>query len=131
MPKRSHLELSRRERQIMEIIYTRGTASAADVLEAMPDPPSYSAVRAMLSLLEEKGHLKHKKSGKKYIYQPTVHASKARRFAVRNLLNTFFENSVEQAVASMLDLQGKHLTPEDYDRLAGLIKKAREEGKAK
>lgn len=123
-----HLQLSRRERQIMEIIYSRGEASAADVLEVLPDPPSYSAVRAMLRLLEEKGHLKHRKDGRKYIFVPTVNPAKARRSALKNLLQTFFDGSVEKAVASLLDLNSNKLTQEDLDRLSELIDNAREEG---
>ncbi len=129
MPERSHLELSRRERQIMEIIYRDGRASVAEVLEAMPDPPSYSAVRALLTLLEEKGHLRHRQEGRKYVYAPTVARSTARRRALRNLLHTFFDGSVEEAVASLIDLEARDLSKEDFDRLAKRIKKARKEGR--
>lgn len=128
MKEGTHLQLSRRERQIMEIIYSRGQASVADVLNDMPDPPSYSAVRALMRLLEEKGHLNHKQSGRKYIFYPTVTPAKARRFALKNLLNTFFDNSVEKAVASLLNLSGKELSKEEYDRLSELIEHARKEG---
>ena len=94
MDKPSHLQVSRRERQIMEIIYSHGEASVSDVLEAMHDPPSYSAVRAMLRILEEKGHLRHKRDGRKYVYLPTVTPAKARRSAMRNLLQTFDNGSL-------------------------------------
>ena len=124
----SHHHLSRRERQIMEIIYGRSKASAAEVLEALPDPPSYSAVRAMLRLLEEKGHLIHRKVGRKYIFFPTVNPAKARRSALKNLVQTFFDGSVEEAVASLLDLSAKNLSSEDLDRLTQLIDRARDEG---
>ncbi|MFH1999559.1 MAG: BlaI/MecI/CopY family transcriptional regulator, partial [Planctomycetota bacterium] len=126
-----HPSLSRRERQIMEIIYRSRQATAFEVLEAMPDPPSYSAVRALLCLLEEKGHLKHTKAGRKYIYSPTITTSMAKRSALRNLLNTFFNDSVEQAVASLLDLKTPKLSESDLDRLSNLIHEAREKGRKK
>ncbi|MFH2002885.1 MAG: BlaI/MecI/CopY family transcriptional regulator [Planctomycetota bacterium] len=129
MIKKTHLQLSRRERQIMEIVYKLGNASAADVQQAMPDPPGYSAVRALLRLLEEKKQLKHKKVGRKYVFLPTVDPEQASRSALKNLMHTFFDNSVEQAVASLLDLNAKKLTQEDLDRLQCLIDQAREERK--
>ncbi|MBU0753538.1 MAG: BlaI/MecI/CopY family transcriptional regulator [Planctomycetes bacterium] len=129
MEKNTHLQLSRRERQIMEIIYSRGQASVADVKEAMEDPPGYSAVRAMMRLLEDKGHLKHKQVGRKYVFLPTVGPAKARRWALKNLLSTFFDGSIEQAVASLLDLDAKKLSEDDLDQLQKLIDQAREEGK--
>ncbi len=128
MRKRPHLDVSRRERQIMEIVYRCGEASVADVRDALPDPPSYSAVRAIMRLLEVKGHLKHKKAGRKYLFYPTVAPAKARHRAMRNLLQTFFEGSVEQAVASLLDLRGRKLTDAELDRLSGLIEQARQKG---
>ena len=124
-----HDKLSRRERQIMEIVYRLGRATATDVLEALPDPPSYSAVRSTLRLLEEKGHLKHERKGRKYLFVPTVALNRAQRGALRNLLHTFFGGSIEQTVASLLDLEGDQLSPEDLDRLKALIDKAREEGR--
>jgi predicted transcriptional regulator len=125
MARQSLLHLSRRERQIMEIIYSRGEASALEVLESLPDPPSYSAVRAMLRLLEEKGHLKHKQAGRKYIFAPTVATDKAGRSAILNLLNTFFDGSVEQAVASLLDMKAQKLSSTELDRLSKMIDRAR------
>lgn len=113
----------------MEIVYKLGNASAADVQQAMPDPPGYSAVRALLRLLEEKKQLKHKKVGRKYVFLPTVDPEQASRSALKNLMHTFFDNSVEQAVASLLDLNAKKLTQEDLDRLQCLIDQAREERK--
>jgi predicted transcriptional regulator len=121
--------LSRRERQIMEILYQRGKASASDVREAMEDAPSYSAVRAMLRVLEEKGHVKHQEEGLKYVYVPVVARDKAKRSAVKHVLDTFFAGSPEQIVAALLDVSAEKLTPEELDRMADLIEKARREGK--
>ncbi len=121
--------LSRRERQIMEIIYQRGKASAADIREAMPDAPTYSAVRALLRVLEEKGHVEHENEGLKYVYGPVVKRDKAKRSAVKNLVDTFFHDSPEQVVAALLDVSAKRLTREELDRMAAMIEKARKEGK--
>jgi BlaI family transcriptional regulator, penicillinase repressor len=121
--------LSRRERQIMDILYQRGKASASDVREAMPDAPSYSAVRAMLRILEEKGHIKHQAEGLKYVYVPTVARDKAKRSAVKHLLDTFFKESPEQVVAALLDVSSTRLTREELDRMAEMIEKAKREGK--
>ena len=122
-------ELSRRERQIMDILYQRGKASAAEVREAMPDAPSYSAVRAMLRVLEDKGHVRHQEEGLKYVFLPVVGREKAKRSAVKHLLATFFEDSPEQIVAALLDVSSTRLTPEELDRMAALIEQARKEGK--
>ena len=119
---------SRRERQIMEILYARGKASASDVREAMPDPPTYSAVRALLRVLEEKGHIKHENEGLKYVYLPVVHRDKAKRSAVKHLLNTLFRDSPEQVVAALLDVSAKRLTNEELDRMAQMIEHAKKEG---
>jgi len=116
-------QLSRRERQIMEVIYATGSASAAEVRAALPDPPGYSAVRALLRLLEEKGHLRHRQQGRRYIFVPTVAPAKARQSALQNLVATLFNGSVEQVVASLLDLNAKNLSDEDLSRLAELIRK--------
>jgi predicted transcriptional regulator len=121
--------LSRRERQIMDILYQRGKASANDVRDAMPDAPSYSAVRAMLRVLEEKGHIRHQEEGMKYVYAPVIAAGKAKRSAVKHVLDTFFGGSPEQAVAALLDVSSSRLTNEELDRMAQLIEKARQEGK--
>ena len=121
--------LSRRERQIMDILYQRGKASATDVREAMPDAPGYSAVRAMLRVLEEKGHVKHQAEGLKYVYVPTVARDKAKRSAVKHLLDTFFSNSPEQVVAALLDVSSTRLTREELDRMAQMIERAQKEGK--
>jgi predicted transcriptional regulator len=121
--------LSRRERQIMDILYQRAKASAAEVREAMEDAPSYSAVRAMLRVLEEKGHVKHEADGLKYVYAPVVRADKAKRSAVKHLLDTFFGGAPDQVVAALLDVSSKQLKREDLDRMTEMIEKARQEGK--
>ena len=121
--------LSRRERQIMDILYQRGKASANDVRDAMPDAPSYSAVRAMLRVLEEKGHIKHQEEGMKYVYAPVVAAGKAKRSAVKHVMDTFFQGSAEQIVAALLDVSSNRLTHEELDRMAALIEKAKQEGR--
>lgn len=127
MKKPTHEHLSRRERQIMDVLFTRGRASAAEVLESMPDPPSYSAVRAMLRLLEEKGHVRHDQDGPRYVYAPTVSRATARRSALSRLVETFFGGSTEQAVAALLDMDRSKLDDEQLERLAGLIEHARRE----
>ncbi len=121
--------LSRRERQIMDILYQRGKASATDVREAMPDAPSYSAVRAMMRVLEEKGHVKHQAEGLKYVYVPVVTRDKAKRSAVKHLLDTFFSDSPEQVVAALLDVSSTRLTQDELDRMAQLIERAKKEGR--
>ena len=121
--------LSRRERQIMEILFQRGKASASEVREAMPDAPSYSAVRAMLRILEEKGHLKHREEGLKYVYEPVVARERAKRSAVQHLLDTFFNGEPEQAMAALLDVSSTRLTREELDRMSAMIEKAKKEGK--
>jgi BlaI family transcriptional regulator, penicillinase repressor len=121
-------DLSRRERQIMEIIYARGEASAAQVLEQLPDPPSYSAVRALLAILVEKGHLRHRSEQGRYIYAPTRRRAKAGRSALVRVLETFYEGSLERAVAALLQSDSK-LTAEELKRLGELIDQARQEGR--
>jgi BlaI family penicillinase repressor len=121
--------LSRRERQIMDILYQRGKASATDVREAMPDAPSYSAVRAMMRVLEEKGHVKHQAEGLKYVYVPVVTRDKAKRSAVKHLLDTFFSDSPEQVVAALLDVSSTRLTQDELDRMVQLIERAKKEGR--
>jgi BlaI family penicillinase repressor len=123
MPKPAPHDLSRRERQIMDVIYERGHATAAEVAEAIPDPPSYSAVRALLRILEEKGFLRHEQQGLRYVFLPTVRRTAARRTALRSVVRTFFAGSVEQAVAALLD--HRQLSPDELDRLAELVARAR------
>lgn len=121
--------LSRRERQIMDVIYRFGQATAQEVREHLPDPPSYSAVRALLRVLEEKGHVAHRQDGPRYVYLPTVPREEARRSALRQLLGTFFDGSAEQAVAALLDMSGRQLSDDELDRLSDLIERARQEGR--
>jgi predicted transcriptional regulator len=123
------MELSRRERQIMDVLYRKGRATAAEILEEMPDPPSNSAVRAMLRTLEEKKHVRHQAEDLRYVYMPVVPREKARRSAVAHLVETFFEGSTAQAVATLLHVSSADLKPEDFDRLAALIEAARKEGR--
>jgi predicted transcriptional regulator len=122
-------QLSRRERQIMDILYQHGSATAAEVLERLPDPPSYSAVRAMLRVLEEKGHVRHEQDGPRYLYKPTVTRDRARRSALRHLVKTFFDGSAEETVAALLDMSDRKLSTTELDRLSKLIEQAREEGR--
>jgi BlaI family penicillinase repressor len=121
--------LSRRERQIMEILYQRGKASAAAVMEAMADAPTYSTVRALLRVLEDKGQVEHHNEGLKYVYAPVVNRDKAKRSAVKHLVDTFFRESPEQVVAALLDVSAKRLTHKELDRMAEMIEKAKKEGK--
>jgi BlaI family transcriptional regulator, penicillinase repressor len=121
--------LSRRERQIMDILYRTGKASASEVREAMADAPGYSAVRAMLRVLEEKGHVKHQAEGLKYVYVPTMAQDKAKRSAVKHVLDTFFSGSAEQIVAALLDVSATRLTRDELDRMSELIEKAKREEK--
>src|SRR5262245_44484628 len=129
MSKQAHINLSRRERQIMDIIYQRGQATAAEVTECLPDPPSYSAVRAMLRLLEEKGHLRHEQDGPRYVFKPTLARDRAKKSALKQMLQTFFDGSIEQAVATLLDVSRSKISQEELDRLSQLIEEARKEGR--
>ena len=122
-------QLSRRERQIMDIVYRLERATAAEVLERLPDPPSYSAVRAMLRILEEKGHLTHSQDGPRYVYAPTVAPEQASRSALRHVLRTFFDGSAAQAMAALLDETSDELSEGELDRLAALIDEAKNEGR--
>ncbi|MHC5003185.1 MAG: BlaI/MecI/CopY family transcriptional regulator [Planctomycetota bacterium] len=123
------LNLSRRERQIMNIIYRLGSATAAEVHEQLPDPPSYSAVRALLRVLEEKGHLKHRQDGPRYVFSPTVSRSKARQSALRQIVQTFFDGSTENAVEALLDMDASKLSPDELERLEKMIRVARDDGR--
>lgn len=113
----------------MDIIYREGRATVAEVLDGLPDPPSYSAVRAMLRVLEEKGHVKHEQEGPRYVYSPTVSRDRARRSALKRMIETFFDDSPEEAVAALLDMSAAELTDEEFERLSRLIEKARKEGR--
>jgi predicted transcriptional regulator len=129
MPTLTRPQLSRRERQIMDVIYRRGRATAADVHTDLPDPPSYSAVRALLRVLESKGHLHHVSDGPRYVYAPTVPRERARDSALRQIVGTFFDGSTEAAVAALLDLNATRLSDAELNRLAGLIAQAKREGR--
>ena len=123
-----HQELSRRERQIIDILYTQGKSTAAEVQSALPDPPSYSAVRAMLRILEEKGHVRHQQDGPRYVYLPTVARDSAKKSALRHMLQTFFDGSAEEAISALLDDQSARLSEAELDRLARMIQQARRTG---
>lgn len=125
----SHHTLSRRERQIMDIIYKKGDCTAAEVMDNLPDPPSYSAVRALLRILEEKKHLRHRQEGPRYVYSPTVSVDKAKKSALHHVITTFFEGSVSQAVAALLDLGEDSIPEEEMSRLSRLVDRASREGR--
>lgn len=120
--------LSRREREMMDVIFRMGRATAGEVLEAMTDPPSYSAVRATLRILEQKGLLRHEDDGTRYVYRPTLNRDKARDSALDHVLNTFFEGSVGNVVATLLERRHE-LSQEELDRISELIAEARKEGR--
>jgi predicted transcriptional regulator len=117
--------LGRRERQIMEIVYRRGSATVSDVLGDLPDPPSYSSVRAMLRYLEDKGHLRHEEAGRRYVYLPTADKQDVRGSALANVVRTFFDGSISTAVATLIE--SKPLSREEHARLARLLDEARSE----
>jgi predicted transcriptional regulator len=129
MTKPSTSTLTRREREIMDILYRRSRATAAEVLEDMTDPPTYSAVRALLRILEDEGHIKHVQDGPRYVYLPAVARSDARKSALSHVVTTFFDGSVEQAVATLVESSRSKLSKEELERLAQLIEKARKEGR--
>jgi predicted transcriptional regulator len=128
MKKPTAQSLSRRERQIMDILYRHGRATAAEIHQALPDRPSYSAVRAKLRVLEEKGHIRHEEQALRYVYVPLVARDRAKQSALKHLLETFFDNSAEQVVTALLDLPAAELSREKLDRLSNLIEKAKQEG---
>lgn len=128
MPKTTET-LSRREREMMNIIFARGQATATEVMEAMAEPPSYSAVRATLRILEQKGHLKHQHDGARYVYLPTLNRDKVRLSALDQLLTTFFDGSAANVVATLIEKQKGNMTHDELDRLSSLIEQARKEGR--
>jgi predicted transcriptional regulator len=121
-------ELSKRERQIMDVIYRKKSASAIDVLEEISNPPSYSTVRKLLYILEFKGFLRHERRGKRYLYFPMISRRKAMRSALTKLLKTYFDNSIEDAVAALMEIHSDNLADADFDKLIELIEKAKKEG---
>jgi predicted transcriptional regulator len=122
-------ELGRRERQIMNVVYRLGRATVGDVMAQLPDPPTYSAVRAMLRYLERKQHLRHSRDGVRYVYEPTVPHAEAQTSALQHLVRTFFRGSRAGAMAALLELPGGELTEHDLERLSGLVRRARREGR--
>lgn len=126
---RDQSQLSRRERQIVDVLYRHGDATAQDVLAELPDPPSYSAVRALLRILEEKGHVKHRRDGQRYVYTPTVPRERARISALRRLVGTFFDGSAGAAAAALLDLSRDDLSAEELAQLQKVVDRARKEGR--
>jgi predicted transcriptional regulator len=122
-------DLSRRERQIMDFLFRVGKATAADVMEGLPDAPSYSAVRALLRILEQKGHIRHEEEGRAYVYMPLVRRADARQSALSHLLKTFFDNSAEQAVAALLAIKGEKMSDAELERMSRMIDAAKTEGR--
>ena len=121
--------VSRRERQILDILYARGRASAAEILGSLPDPPSYSTIRALLRVLEQKGHVRHEEDGPRYVFFPRVSRQRASVTALRHVLNTFFDGSAVAAATALVDGSASKLSPQELDRLEALIERARKEGK--
>jgi len=121
--------LSRREREIMDILYRSGELTASDVVERLPGAPSNSTVRTILRILEDKGHVKHEQQGNRYVYKPTVNREKARRSALKHLVSTFFDGSPETVVSTLLDERSLKLSEEQLESLAALIERARKEGR--
>lgn len=113
----------------MDVLYRRGRVSAAEIHQALPDPPSYSAVRAKLRVLEEKGHVRHQEEALRYVYLPTLPRDRARRSALRHMVDTFFNGSVEQVVAALVDRSALNISGDELDRMSALIEKARKEGR--
>ena len=129
MKRTSERDLSRRERQIMDAVYRLGSATAVQIMENMPTPPTYAAVRRMIAILEEKGLLRHEQDGIRYVYFPTVDRSEASRNALLHLTRTFFGGSPVDAVAALLDASAGKLSEEDLARLTELIEESRKEGR--
>ena len=129
MPSNAHAQLGRRERQIMEAVYQLGRATVAEVLDRIEDPPSYSAVRAMLRILEEKGHLKHEEDGPRYVYLPVVSSSRARRTILRDVVRRLFGGSTEAAVAALLESSSSRMSDDELERLQRMITSARRQGR--
>ncbi len=129
LSKKKAASLSRREREMMDIIYEAGRATAAEVLDGMASPPSYSAVRATLRVLEEKRHLRHRQDGPRYVFHPTVPREKASQSALKHVIQTFFDGSTHGAVAALLDMHSSSLSQEDLERLSTMIEAAKKEGR--
>ena len=123
-----HTVLTRRERQIMDILFRRGRATAAEVMSELPGDPSYSTVRTQLRVLEEKGHVRHEEEGLRYVYMPAVRVHAARKSALKHLVDTFFDGSAEKAVAALLGGEASKVSADELDRIADLIARARKGG---
>jgi predicted transcriptional regulator len=121
--------LSRRERQIMDVLHTKKSATVAEIRTALPNPPGYSAVRALVRILEGKGHVKHREDGARYVYLPCVSAKAASRSALKRILSTFFGGSVDHAVAALLDASDKRLSPAELKNLQEIVNQAGKENK--
>ena len=122
-------DLSRRERQIMDFLFRTGRATAAEVMDGLSDAPSYSAVRALLRILEQKGHIRHEEEGRAYVYMPLVRRDAARQTALTHLLKTFFDNSAEQAVAALLAIKREKISDAELERMSKMIEQAKTEGR--
>ena len=122
-------DLSRRERQIMDFLFRTGRATAAEVMDGLSDAPSYSAVRALLRILEQKGHIRHEEEGRAYVYMPLVRRDTARQTALTHLLKTFFDNSAEQAVAALLAIKGEKMSGAELERMSKMIEQAKTDGR--
>ena len=127
MSKSIHTNLSRRERQIMDILYRRGRATAGEVMEDLTGEPNYSTVRTQLRVLEEKGHIKHEEHGLRYVYSPTVPRSTVRQSALKHLIDTFFGGSTEKVVSALIGGDASNLSHEELERISQLIAKAKKE----
>jgi predicted transcriptional regulator len=127
-PERDSATLTRRERQIMDILYKRGRATAGEVMDDLPGKLHYSTVRTQLRVLEGKGHVSHEEQGLRYVYLPAVPRRAARKSALRHLVDTFFDGSAEQVVAAVLGGEGSKISEEELDRIAEMVEKARKEG---
>jgi len=125
MAKPLHTNLTRRERQIMDILYRRARATAGEVMQELPGEPSYSTVRTQLRVLEEKGHVKHEEHGLRYVYSPIVPRSAVRQSALRHLIDTFYDGSSEKVVAALLGVEGSRMSPDELERIARMVEKAR------
>jgi BlaI family transcriptional regulator, penicillinase repressor len=128
MARPPHSALTRRERQIMDVLFRRGRATAADVMDELPGEPSYSTVRTQLRVLEDKGHVRHEEEGLRYVYMPAMARQAARKSALRHLVDTFFDGSAENVVAALLGGEGARLSDEELQRISDLVSKARKEG---
>jgi predicted transcriptional regulator len=131
MPQSLHIVLTRRERQILDILYRRGRATAAEVLSELSGSPSYSTVRTQLRVLEDKGHVRHEEEGLRYVYMPAVPRRAARKSALRHLVDTFFDGSAEKTVGALLGGEGARLSEDELERIAELVAKARKDGGAR